>query len=597
VHSGCHPRAARVSQGTASISEYSGGVSRSGTVLPGQRRPASRTPLRQVGQLVVRFLICAIQILVLAQGTSAITAQSQKPAAPAPAAQEQTPEPLPDPLGRQTPRGTVTGFLEAARKGDLERAAQYLNTRGQNVQTVAQQLFDVLDARLPARLMRITDAPQGSGTSLTPNQEIVGTIEGPSNQEIVLERVTRGDSPPIWLFSRATLEQVPELHREIVSTVTSRAIPSFLITTRIGSLRLIDLVALLLGVPAIYLLTVLLNRALTALLRPASSSSTVTANVLPLPARLLLLTIACSMSAAVLPLSLTVRELWSYVATVLTSVSVAWLLILANAEMERHLVRRIEPSESAAAASLFRLLRRAVDALIVFAAMLVTLRQFDIDPTPALAGLGVGGIAVALAAQKTLENVIAGASLIFDNAVRIGDSLKMGDVVGTVDHIGLRSTRIRTLDRTLVSVPNSQIANASLETLSARDKFWFHPIVPLRYDTTPDQLQRLLEGVRHLLSEHPRVDPASARVRFFRLGTSSLDVEVFAYLFAIDWDQFLEMQEGLLSEITAIVNRCGTSIAFPSQTMYVDRTGSVIPEVSPDLEVRSSPAVRRGYRP
>ena len=148
--------------------------------------------------------------------------------------------------------------------------------------------------------------------------------------------------------------------------------------------------------------------------------------------------------------------------------------------------------------------------------------------------------------------------------------MKMGDVIGTVDQIGLRSTRIRTLDRTLVSVPNSQIANASLETLSARDKFWFHPVVPLRFDTTPEQLQRILEEVRMLLREHERVDLPSARVRFFRLGPSSLDIEVFAYLFAIDWDQFLEMQEGLLSNITAIVSRAGTAIALPSQTMYVD---------------------------
>ena len=109
-------------------------------------------------------------------------------------------------------------------------------------------------------------------------------------------------------------------------------------------------------------------------------------------------------------------------------------------------------------AALLRLARRAVDVLIIFGGLLALLRMLAIDATPALAGLGVGGIAVALAAQKTLENVIAGASLIFDQAVRVGDSLKMGEVTGTVDHIGLRSTRIRTLDRTVVSIPNSQIA-------------------------------------------------------------------------------------------------------------------------------------------
>jgi MscS family membrane protein len=219
--------------------------------------------------------------------------------------------------------------------------------------------------------------------------------------------------------------------------------------------------------------------------------------------------------------------------------------------------------------ALLRVGRRGVDVLIIFAALVVTLRRFGIDATPALAGLGVGGIAVALAAQKTLENVIAGASLIFDQAVRVGDFLKMGEISGTVDHIGLRSTRIRTLDRTVVSVPNSQIANASLETISARDKFWFHPVVGLRYETTSDQLHTVVDGIRQLLLEHASIDRESVRVRLLRLGAFSLDVDVFGYLYARDWNHFLEIQEQLLFGVTEIVSRAGTSIAFPSQTMYV----------------------------
>ena len=198
--------------------------------------------------------------------------------------------------------------------------------------------------------------------------------------------------------------------------------------------------------------------------------------------------------------------------------------------------------------------------------MIAILRHFGIDPTPALAGLGVGGIAVALAAQKTLENVIAGASLIFDEAVRVGDLLKMGQVTGTVEYIGLRSTRIRTADRTLVSVPNSQIANTTLETLSARDMYWFHPIVSLRHDTTPQQLQAVIDGIHSLLSKETTVDRSSPRVRFQRLAAFSLDVEVSAYLFARDWSHFMEVQESLLLSVTRIVEQSGTAIALPWQT-------------------------------
>src|SRR5204863_793224 len=141
----------------------------------------------------------------------------------------------------------------------------------------------------------------------------------------------------------------------------------------------------------------------------------------------------------------------------------------------------------------------------------------------------------ALAAQKTLEDVIAGISLIADHAVHVGDTLKLGDIVGTVEDVGLRSTRIRTMDRTVVSVPNSQIANMSLETLSARDKFWFHPIVGLRYETTVDQLHVVVDGIHEMLARHDAVDGESIRVRLLRLGPSSLDVDVFSYVVARDW--------------------------------------------------------------
>src|SRR5438552_11371261 len=179
----------------------------------------------------------------------------------------------------------------------------------------------------------------------------------------------------------------------------------------------------------------------------------------------------------------------------------------------------------------------------IAALYLNTRLRFGVNPTAALAGLGVGGIGVALAAQKTLENVIGGISLIADQAVPVGDILKLGDISGTVEDVGLRSTRIRTLERTLVSLPNGQIANMKLETISVRDKFWFHPVIGLRYETTPVQLRTILSNFRESLRRHPNVDPSSVRVRFIRFGAFSLDVDIFAYASADDWSNFLEIQE------------------------------------------------------
>ena len=421
----------------------------------------------------------------------------------------------PDPLGRSTPRGTVLGFLNAARKGENELARQYLDTRlsGKPAEDLAHQLFVVLDAKLPARLTLISDAPEGSRSNpLRPDQDVVGTVTGEGGPiPILVERIRRPKEEPIWLFSSTTLDSIPSLYQEVSTREYSAFLPEFLKGARVRRFRLGEWLIVLLAIPIAYFATGLLNRLLVPLARPIwrrllGDGGRQVRTVLPVPARLLLLSLLGRWLLSSLSLSLLVRQFWSNIARMVTIVAVVWLLIVIAGKVEQYVQRRIPSANFAAAQSLLRLSRRAVELLFVFAGLLAMLRHFGVDPTPALAGLGVGGIAVALAAQKTLENVIAGASLIFDQAVRVGDSLKMGEIVGTVDHIGLRSTRIRTLDRTVVSVPNGQIANASLETLSARDKFWFHPVVTLRYETTSDQLRVVLDGIRNMLETHAAVD-------------------------------------------------------------------------------------------
>jgi MscS family membrane protein len=154
--------------------------------------------------------------------------------------------------------------------------------------------------------------------------------------------------------------------------------------------------------------------------------------------------------------------------------------------------------------------------------------------------------------------------------VRVGDSLKVGGIEGTVEDLGLRSTRIRTNDRTVVSVPNGQIANMTLENVSSRDKYWFHPILALRYGTTSPQMTTLLDRIRGLLQENPQLEPDSVRVNLLRFGPSSLDVELVAYIRARDWAQFLEIQEGLFLRIMESIESTGVQIAQPTQTILID---------------------------
>jgi len=207
--------------------------------------------------------------------------------------------------------------------------------------------------------------------------------------------------------------------------------------------------------------------------------------------------------------------------------------------------------------------------LAVLVAALAGLYYFGVNPNATLAGLGLGGIAVALAAQKTLENVIGGASIIFDGAVRVGDLLKVGDTLGTVEDIGLRSTRLRTFDRTVFTIPNGQIANISLENLSMRDSFWFHHILNLRYETTAAQMRSVLEGIAGLLEKYPLAKHFPVPVRFLRLGAYSLDVEIFAHITARNWGHFLELQGQLLLQIMEVIETTGARLAIPAQISYL----------------------------
>jgi MscS family membrane protein len=480
----------------------------------------------------------------------------------------------------------VVGFLSAARKGDYDLARYYLDTRlaGRAGAELAHQLFIVLDTRLPPRLTQISEAPEGSRANpLTPDVERIGVIDGADGEIVIaLERVHRQPTGPIWLFSEETLAAVPAASVEAERIRSWAWMPQFLTDKRLGHVRLAEWLAILLGLPAFYFVTVIINRLLTppfgrlAQRRVPRPDGTLP-DPIPAPARLLLVSLAGRWLFAWLPLSLLVRQTLTNAASVISLIALTWLVVILVRVLERFLLRRLPAAERSGTVSLLRVGRRILEILISLAGTLAVLRYFGVNPTPVLAGLGVGGIAIALAAQKTLENIIAGASLIVDQAVRVGDALRVGPIEGTVEHIGLRSTRIRTLDRTVISVPNGQIANMSLETLSARDKFWFHPTVGLRYGTSDAQMRLVLEGIRHVLVRNVSVETASVRVRFLRLGASSLDVDVFAYVLAMDWPHFLEIQEELLMRINDIVQDAGTEIAFPSQSLYVTNVSASVP--------------------
>lgn len=486
--------------------------------------------------------------------------------------------PVADPLGRGSPRGTVLGFLNASRKGDYATARQYLDTplRGARADSLAKELSAVLDRRLPARLRELSGRPEGSQYFLDRlDTDLVGTIDSIDGAvDITVKRVDRGKNGVVWLFSTETLDAIPELYQEVSLVSVDKVLPSFLKERKIAQIPLFEWLVVLVGMPIIYGLTALLDRLITPLvhrmwhqLRGQPYSKAV--HLAPRPVRLLLLALVIRWIVASLNLSLLTREFLSGIASTITILACVWLVLMLNAWGENASRVRLQRRGVEGSVSILRLARRTLDLLVLFGGTIIFLSYFNLNVTAALAGLGVGGIAIALAAQKTLENVIGGISIIADRVVRVGAFLKIGSTMGTIEDVGLRSTRIRTLERSVVSIPNGQISNDRLEDLSRRDKFWLHPILSLRYETTAAQMRVALDGIRRLLLEHARVEQDSIRVRFLCFGNSSLDVEVFAYVAVKDYGDFLQIQEELLLRIMDAIQAAGTRMALPSQATYL----------------------------
>jgi MscS family membrane protein len=235
-----------------------------------------------------------------------------------------------------------------------------------------------------------------------------------------------------------------------------------------------------------------------------------------------------------LGLPLLQRHYYQLVVGVVFIIGWSWLLSRIVQQVARRVRERAIYTGRTGTESLLLLGERVLKAIIFIVAVFAILGSLGFNMTTALAGLGIGGIAVAFAAQKTLENLFGGVSLLGDEVIRVGDVCRFGDRVGTVEDISLRSTRIRTPERSELSIPNGSLATMNLENLSRRDKILFNTKLGLRYETSADQLRYVLAQIRRLLYEHPKVETDGARIRFIGYDNGSLNLEVFCYAITRD---------------------------------------------------------------
>ena len=542
-------------------------------------------------------------VLLLLLALFAMPARSQT--VPAPAGNAAAPaaavKPEKDPFGRETPQGMVSGLMNALAAADYARAVNFFQTdtvasaRGWPVLSgaeLARRFQEVLDragtVTTPAELSN--DASGDVKDGLAPDLERFGMVKTANREVPLLAKRVKRNGQELWLVSDTTLRDIPALYEKVADGTSKTPVIDLLPEgPTVGGAPFSHWLALLIAA----CLSFAIAWALTGLRGPIERmvrrggpetklSRFIEASASPL--RILIGLLFFGILMQWLGVTVVARYRAVFVMQLVGWLAVVWLMWRWADAAGEVILGQMSRRGQITAYSAVSFLNRAFKALLIVLLIAALLRAFGVNVTAGLAALGVGGLAIALGAQKLFENLIGSLTLVADRPVRIGDFGKFGDTLGTVEEIGIRSTRIRTLDRTVLTVPNGYLSALPIENYSQRDRYWFHPILNLRYETSPDQMRHVLQALRSMLTAHPKVDSATARVRFIGLAAYSLDVEIFSYVIAWDYAGFLEVQEDLLLKCMDIVGDSGTGFAFPSQTLYLGRDGGLDEERTHEAE-------------
>ena len=518
-------------------------------------------PHRRIRELFVRPMSLA-EVCRWVWTALLLSALAQPIAAQIPGTQAQKSEssaqPATDPLGRSTPRGTLMGFLRAVEKNDAS-AVRYLEvTAGESQQALdsARDLRNLIDRYLKVPLAKVSDSPDGTlNEGLPTNRERVGPlVMGDRTADITLVRVTDPQAGPIWLISSQTLAEVPSWSRSLAQSSTEQSwierwMPKALLSHDVFGLSvahwIVLVVTLLIPFALLVLTFSIAIRLIRATVREPSRLRSINAWYagmrLPL---IIFLTLSIQLIWMLLRMrslgfTLTSRVTYARVALVLDVIALAWVLRKFLTLRLRRTRRLLMEKDRTGTESLVLLGERLLRALVFLVAVFAILAIVGVNTKTALAGLGIGGIALALGAQRTVENLLGGILLLSDKALAIGDFCSISNRVGVVEDITLRSVRLRTLDRTLVSIPAGALAQSGIENFATREKILAQSTLRLRYGTSVEQLTCILGGIRKVLDESSNLEPASSRIRLVNFGAEAIELEVFAYVLTADFNRFL----------------------------------------------------------
>jgi MscS family membrane protein len=502
-------------------------------------------------------------------------------AAPATTTTSTTPS---DPLGRTTPSNAVLGFLKAAQAGDYSIAAQYLQMsparRQSEGEQTASKLKFVLDHAFTGNLSHYNQADGVPQEGVPLGRQRLGTISaGDVEADLDLVRVNDPSAGRIWLISADTLAKLPELYDQVEARQVESKLPSFLVKHQYGGMPLWQWVAMILALPIAaglgWAVLAILEVPLRWWVRRHGQLDVANWRLVSGPAWLLAGTLIHQVFVLRLRMPLLPRHYYFQVTSIALILSGTWIVWRFVRWSLRRVRTRALAYGHAGTGSLILLGERMLKAVIFVLGVLAVLGNLGFNMSTALAGLGIGGLAIGFGAQKTIENLFGGVSVLGDEVFRVGDVCRFGDRTGVVEDIGLRSTRIRTDERTLVAIPNGTVATINLENFSRRDKILFKTNLGLRPESKADHVRFVIAEVRKLFYSHPKIETQSVRVRLTDIAGTSLNVEVFGYILTRDFNEFAAVREDLLLRMMDVMEDSGGGLALPSQTLYLSRDAGV----------------------
>jgi len=540
--------------------------------------------------LLLPALLCALVLSASGAhaagvlGTGEPKAEGEAPALPV------------DSMGRSTPRGTVVGFLDSIGKEDFEKAAEYLDLgtipqaqrkkRGAELAKELQVLLDKGGWFFPSSMLSNDRDGRKDEEGIVEDSERIGNLRGNGRTvDIIAQHSKDADGNLIWLISADTLDQLPLVSGASADQepLINKVLPDTLIETKWFGAPAGHWIAVIFLFALSYLSVWFVVLGLLALLKKVwtkkcSISGTHFLDAVRVPVSLYIAVWVFSYSSLLIGLSIIVRQHVTQLNVIVAWSAIAllvWRLIDIFAEAAQN--RIVANGRFFGISSILFFARRIVKVIFGIFVLFIVLDNLGVDVTAGLAALGIGGIALALGAQKTLENFIGSLSIVIDQPVHIGDYCKIGDIGGTVEDIGMRSTRLRTNERTLITIPNGDLSNQRIENFARRTRFLVNKKFQLRYDATSEQIRLFVSKTEEMLFNDEHVTEEGLPVRYLGPGDGGHMVELFFYINVSDNNEYLKIQQELMLKMTDLIGEMGLYYIIPSQTMLpaIDQRGKI----------------------